>query len=263
MREVDFLIIGGGDAGFAAAQTLREEGAEGSVVIVSRDPDPPYDRTAVSKGFLGGEKSRTDVTARRRGLVHREQRRAADAHERDEARSRRRTPSRSPTRTSSSTASCCWRPARTSAGCGWTAATSTASTTCARSATPTTSATTPPSISAWRLVGGSYIATEVAATLTALGRQCTLIMQEDVTLERTFGKTAGGFFQKALTDHGVTIHARRGRRALRGRGPRRRGRDQERHARRGRRGRRRRRRHARRDAGVQGRPGRSASAAAC
>ena len=57
------------------------------------------------------------------------------------------------------------------------------------------------------LVGGSYIATEVAATLTALGRQCTLIMQEDVTLERTFGKTAGGFFQKALTDHGVTIHA--------------------------------------------------------
>ena len=42
------------------------------------------------------------------------------------------------------------------------------------------------------LVGGSYIATEVAATLTALGRKCTLVMQEDVTLERTFGKTAGG-----------------------------------------------------------------------
>ena len=62
LSEVDFLIIGGGDAGFAAAQTLREEGAEGSVLIVSRDPDPPYDRTAVSKGFLGGEKSR----ARRR-----------------------------------------------------------------------------------------------------------------------------------------------------------------------------------------------------
>ena len=49
------------------------------------------------------------------------------------------------------------------------------------------------------LVGGSYIATEVAATLTALGRKCTLVMQEDVTLERTFGKTAGGYFQKVLT----------------------------------------------------------------
>ena len=77
------------------------------------------------------------------------------------------------------------------------------------------------------LVGGSYIATEVAATLTALGRQCTLIMQEDVTLERDFGETAGGFFQKALD------RPRRGSTAartssLRGRGPRRRGRDQER-----------------------------------
>ena len=30
------------------------------------------------------------------------------------------------------------------------------------------------------LVGGSYIATEVAATLTALGRKCTIVMQEDV-----------------------------------------------------------------------------------
>ena len=79
------------------------------------------------------------------------------------------------------------------------------------------------------LVGGSYIATEVAATLTALGRKCTLVMQEDVTLERTFGKTAGGFFQKALTDHGVEIHAGEERRALRGRGPRRRRRDQVRH----------------------------------
>jgi NADPH-dependent 2,4-dienoyl-CoA reductase/sulfur reductase-like enzyme len=56
------------------------------------------------------------------------------------------------------------------------------------------------------LVGGSYIATEVAATLTALGRKCTLVMQEDVTLERTFGRTAGGFFQKVLTDHGVEVH---------------------------------------------------------
>ena len=61
-RDVDFLIVGGGDAGFSCARTLREEGATGSILVVSRDPDPPYDRTAVSKGFLGGEKSREDVT---------------------------------------------------------------------------------------------------------------------------------------------------------------------------------------------------------
>ena len=61
MSEYEFVIVGGGDAGFSAARTLREEGADGSILVVSRDPDPPYDRTAVSKGFLGGEKSREDV----------------------------------------------------------------------------------------------------------------------------------------------------------------------------------------------------------
>ena len=40
-----------------------------------------------------------------------------------------------------------------------------------------------------------------------MGHQCSLVMQEDVTLERHFGKTAGGFFQKHLTDNGVQIHA--------------------------------------------------------
>ena len=87
-REIEFLIVGGGDAGFAAAQKLREEGADGSILVVSRDPDPPYDRTAVSKGFLGGEKSREDVTARRRRLVQGQRRRVAQPHERDEARPR-------------------------------------------------------------------------------------------------------------------------------------------------------------------------------
>ena len=30
-------------------------------MIVSRDPDPPYDRTAVSKGYLGGSNQRKDT----------------------------------------------------------------------------------------------------------------------------------------------------------------------------------------------------------
>src|SRR3954452_18649955 len=60
-RSVDFLIVGGGAAGFSCAQTLREEGATGSILLVSRDPDPPYDRTSVSKSYLGGEKSREEA----------------------------------------------------------------------------------------------------------------------------------------------------------------------------------------------------------
>ena len=40
-----------------------------------------------------------------------------------------------------------------------------------------------------------------------MGHKCSLVMQEDVALSRHFGKTAGGFFQKHLTDNGVEIHA--------------------------------------------------------
>src|SRR5918912_4208209 len=57
-RTVDHLIVGGGVAAFACARALREGGADGSIAVVSRDPDPPYDRTAVSKGYLQGRTDR-------------------------------------------------------------------------------------------------------------------------------------------------------------------------------------------------------------
>ncbi len=56
------------------------------------------------------------------------------------------------------------------------------------------------------LIGGSYIGCEVAASLTLLGKRCTIVMQEQITLERGFGSTAGRFFQELLESHGVTIH---------------------------------------------------------
>ncbi len=56
------------------------------------------------------------------------------------------------------------------------------------------------------LIGGSYIACEVAASLTTLGSTCTMVMLEPVTLSRGFGETAGRFFQERLEDHGVTVH---------------------------------------------------------
>ena len=54
-------------------------------------------------------------------------------------------------------------------------------------------------------VGGSYIASEVAASLTELGRQVTMVMLEDNPLERSFGPTAGRFFRGVLEEHGVEV----------------------------------------------------------
>jgi len=49
------IIIGGGAAGFAAAERLRREGYTGALTMVSNDADAPYDRPNLSKDYLAGD----------------------------------------------------------------------------------------------------------------------------------------------------------------------------------------------------------------
>ena len=56
------------------------------------------------------------------------------------------------------------------------------------------------------LIGGSYIGTEVAASLTELGSSCTIVMLESLVLSRMFGDQAGRFFQERLSEHEIVIH---------------------------------------------------------
>jgi NADPH-dependent 2,4-dienoyl-CoA reductase/sulfur reductase-like enzyme/nitrite reductase/ring-hydroxylating ferredoxin subunit len=48
------VIVGGGAAGFAAAERLRREKYPGSIVILSNDAAPPVDRPNLSKDYLAG-----------------------------------------------------------------------------------------------------------------------------------------------------------------------------------------------------------------
>src|SRR4051812_35907530 len=54
-------------------------------------------------------------------------------------------------------------------------------------------------------VGGSYIGCEVAASLTAIGVRCTIVMLEAEPLERGFGARTGRWFRELLEGHGIEV----------------------------------------------------------
>jgi 3-phenylpropionate/trans-cinnamate dioxygenase ferredoxin reductase component len=53
-----FVIVGGGLAGAKAAETLRTEGYDGEVLLVSAEGERPYERPPLSKGYLLGSDER-------------------------------------------------------------------------------------------------------------------------------------------------------------------------------------------------------------
>lgn len=56
-----FVIVGAGLAGAKAAQALREQGYGGRLVLVGAEPHRPYERPALSKGYLAGTSDREKV----------------------------------------------------------------------------------------------------------------------------------------------------------------------------------------------------------
>ncbi|MGP3969238.1 NAD(P)/FAD-dependent oxidoreductase [Streptomyces sp. 6N223] len=56
-----FVIVGGGLAGAKAAETLREEGFTGRVILVGDEHEHPYERPPLSKDYLAGRAERDSV----------------------------------------------------------------------------------------------------------------------------------------------------------------------------------------------------------
>ena len=55
------MIVGAGLAGAKAAETLRAEGFAGRVVLIGAEPERPYERPPLSKGYLRGEMRREEA----------------------------------------------------------------------------------------------------------------------------------------------------------------------------------------------------------
>jgi 3-phenylpropionate/trans-cinnamate dioxygenase ferredoxin reductase component len=55
MKSDGVVIVGAGQAGFQVAASLRMEGYEGSIALIGDEPNLPYQRPPLSKGFMSGK----------------------------------------------------------------------------------------------------------------------------------------------------------------------------------------------------------------
>ena len=56
-----FVIAGASLAGAKAAETLRDEGFDGEIVLLGSETERPYERPPLSKGYLLGKDSRDSI----------------------------------------------------------------------------------------------------------------------------------------------------------------------------------------------------------
>src|SRR3954447_7796703 len=193
-REVDFLLIGGGMASAHCAAELRRRRAEGSVLLVGREPEPPYERPPVSKEYMRGEAERAEayvnppswyeengvelLTARNVMLLDPEVRTATIQGGEEVSFGKALI-------ATGATVNILRVEGAENEGIHYLRAFGNADAIRADAE----------KAGHVVLIGGSYIGCEVAASLAAQGRRCTIVAMEDVALSRTFGERAGRWFQ--------------------------------------------------------------------
>ena len=213
--DVGMVIVGAGAAGIAAADTLRKEGFQGRVTLVDRDPAAPVDRPNLSKDYLAGSAPEEWLTLRDEGWFA----------ERDITLVRARATALDVTRKTLDVDG--------GAPLKWDALL------LATGATPV-----PPALAAQAhlplltlrsladcraiiaaadlagagatvvLLGASFIALEVAASLRARGLEVHVVAPNAVPLEKALGTDVGRWIQQIHESHGVVFHMGQSRRVL-------------------------------------------------
>jgi 3-phenylpropionate/trans-cinnamate dioxygenase ferredoxin reductase component len=203
--KAEFLLIGAGFASAHCASELRKREAEGSIVLVGREPEPPYERPPLSKEYLRGEAAREDA------YVH-----PPDWYEENGVELR--------TGTNVMGLDLEARAARLQGGEELEFEKALIATGANVNilrvegagqegihylrAFGNSDGIREAAAAAERvvLIGGSYIGCEVAASLTAKGTKCAIVTMEEVVLSRTFGEEVGRWFHELLESKGVEIH---------------------------------------------------------
>jgi 3-phenylpropionate/trans-cinnamate dioxygenase ferredoxin reductase component len=203
-ERTDYLLIGGFACGYAAAE-LRKRGADGSILLVGRETEPPYERPPLTKEYVRGESTREDAYVN-----------PVSWYEENGVELR--------TGTNVMSVDVEGRTAKLQGGeeVGFEKAliATGANVNILRveganldrihylrafgnSDNIRTDAEQADRVV---LIGGSYIACEVAASLKSKGTDCALVMMEEVALSRTFGEDVGRWFQELLESKGIEFH---------------------------------------------------------
>ena len=204
MRKVDHLLIGGGLASANCARWLREAGGEGEILLVGREPDPPYNRPPCSKGYLQGKEAREETWFRAQewwGEQRIDLRTRTSVMKLDVVAKQATLSNKEVVAYDTALLATGANVRRLSVegceleGIHYLRTLGNADAIRADAAGKRVV-----------LIGGSYIGCEVAASLTTLGSSCAIVMQEGIALERGFGVQAGRFFEERLREHGVQVH---------------------------------------------------------
>jgi 3-phenylpropionate/trans-cinnamate dioxygenase ferredoxin reductase subunit len=184
------------------AQELRRRGADGSILLVGREQDPPYERPPLSKEYLRGEAKREDALVNPREwyedndieLLTGKSVMALDAAERvakvqggEEVRFGKALLA------TGAMVNILRVDGASLDGIHYLRAFGNSDS--IRDDTDSAEHVV--------MIGGSYIGCEVAASLVARGKRCTVVMLEDVALSTGFGEEVGRYFQGVMESKGV------------------------------------------------------------
>jgi 3-phenylpropionate/trans-cinnamate dioxygenase ferredoxin reductase component len=210
-----FVIVGASLAGAKAAQTLRDEGFSGRVVLIGDEPVRPYERPPLSKGYLRGEVGFEKAAVHPEGFY--------DEHEIeflpsttvtsiDSAARRVELSPGGPLSYDQLLLTTGARPRQTAVTGselgGIHYLRSVASCDTLRDALGKAAKLV--------VVGAGWIGCEVAASARQLGKDVAMIDAADVPLERVLGTEVGAMFRDLHADHGVALHLGTGVSAFRG-----------------------------------------------
>ena len=200
----DVVIVGGGHGGAACAIALRKAGFTGSILIVGKETELPYERPPLSKEYLSGEKVFGRILIRQETFW---------TQQRIDLRLGTRVVSVDPTTHTVKTAD------NVEIGYGrlvWATGGTPRRLTCAGHhltgvhtvrdrADADRMIAELPDVRTAVVIGGGYIGLEAAAVLTKFGKSVILLEALDRVLARVAGEDLSRFFEAEHRAHGVDV----------------------------------------------------------